>query len=158
LSQHEEHAALAQRTEEILARELGKLAARSGKDDAGEIGESVVRWVARRLPNDAFTVPLQLAADADAVFRAAADLLDEEGELQAVAAPATAPPAVSGVVRSGFLGLNPAVVTIEVIPQGERQATVNVSGVAKEGLIKQHAGQKAAQRIADRLKEMFPAV
>lgn len=148
---------MARKSEEILARELGKLAAQAGKDDIGQVGERVVRWVARKLPNDAFTIPLQLPADANTVLRAAADLLDEEGELQEVATPDSAAPAVSAVVRSGFLGLNPAVVTIEVLAQGENQATVNVSGMAKEGLIKQHAGEKAARRIADRLKDSFPS-
>ena len=148
---------MAKKPEEILAHELGKLAARASRDEMGEIGEGVVRWVARKLPTDAFSVTLRLAADAEAVLRAGAELLEEEGQLQEVAGTAKAAPAVSAVVRSGFLGLNPAVVTIEVLPQSENEALVNVSGMAKEGLIKQHAGQKAAQRIAGRLSGMFPS-
>jgi hypothetical protein len=147
---------LAKTAAEILAEELGKLAARAGKDEAGELGQGVVRWVARRMPNNAFSLTLHFAADAARVLRAGAEVLAAEGQLQEVARAASEAPAVAAVVPSGFLGLNPALVTIEVLPQDGQQVVVNVSGLAKEGLIKQHAGEKAARRIADRLQAMFP--
>ena len=62
-------------------------------------------------------------------------------------------PCVSAVVGSGFLGLNPALVTIEVIPLGNNDVKVTVVGRAKEGLIKQRGGEKAARRIAGRLQD-----
>jgi len=147
---------LAKTAEEILAEELSKLAARTCKDEAGQLGEGVVRWVSRRLPNDAFSLTLQFVADAARVLRAGAEVLEAEGKLQEVARTQAEAPAVAAVVPSGFLGLNPALVTIEVLPQDGQQVAVNVSGLAKEGLIKQHAGEKAARRIADRLRGMFP--
>jgi hypothetical protein len=140
-----------QTPDEILAREVGKLAARASK---GEAGGGVVRWVARKLPTDAFSVVMHFDARAVDVLRAAADLLRSEGRIQDPGMPSDAP-AVAAVIGSGFLGLNPALVTVEVIPEAENRVTVNVSGVAKEGLIKQHAGEKAARRIAERLQGMF---
>lgn len=139
--------------DEILARELSKLAARAGK---GEAGAGVVRWVARRMPTNAFTVALHFSAAAEEVLRAAANLLEAEGRIQEDAGTTSNAPAVAAVIGSGFLGLNPALVTVEVIPEDQNRVAVNVTGMAKEGLIKQRAGEKAAKRIADRLNSLFP--
>jgi hypothetical protein len=144
---------LAPSADEILARELGKLATRASK---GEAGAGVVRWVARKMPTDACTLVMHFEVPAETVLRAAADLLQAEGRIQDPADTASDAPAVAAVIGSGFLGLNPALVTVEVIPEGGDRVVVNVTGVAKEGLIKQHAGEKAAKRIASRLQEMFP--
>jgi len=139
--------------DEILARELGKLAARASK---GEAGAGVVRWVAQKLPNDAYRVVLHFRAAAEEVLRAAIELLAAEGRIADQAGMETDAPAVAAVIGSGFLNMNPALVTVEVIPETQNRVTLNVSGVAKEGLIKQHAGEKAAKRIAERLRGMFP--
>jgi hypothetical protein len=52
------------------------------------------------------------------------------------------------LLGSGFLNLNPALVTIIVSRRDEMTTEVTIRGVAKEGLIKQRAGQKAAERVA----------
>jgi hypothetical protein len=83
--------------DEILGRELAKLASKAGKAEAGA---GVVRWVARKMPTDAFHVALHF-------------------------------------------------------PEDGNRVAVNVTGLAKEGLIKQHAGEKAARRIAGRLQAVF---
>jgi hypothetical protein len=58
---------------------------------------------------------------------------------------------VKGVVWAGFSNMNPAIVTIWISP-GERQHTqVTIQGKAKEGLIKQHAGEEAAVMIAQQI-------
>jgi hypothetical protein len=135
--------------DEILARELEKLAARFSEEKEGA---GVVRWVARKLPTDAFTVAMHFEAAAEAVLRVALDVLRSEGRIEDRSPAASEAPAITAVVGSGFLNLNPALVTIEVLPEEENRVAVNVTGIAKEGLIKQHAGEKAAKRIADRLK------
>jgi hypothetical protein len=145
---------VAQSADEILGRELAKLASKAGKVEAGA---GVVRWVARKMPTDAFNVVLHCDATAEDVLRTAADLLQAEGRIQDHAGMPSGAPAVAAVVGSGFLGLNPALVTVEVIPEDGNRVAVNVTGVAKEGLIKQHAGEKVARRIAGRLQEMFQA-
>lgn len=48
----------------------------------------------------------------------------------------------------GYLDLNPVVVTIGATRDGERTTAVHVRAVAKEGLVKQRAARKAAERVA----------
>jgi hypothetical protein len=67
----------------------------------------------------------------------------------------TTPSSVSAVMGGGIGGLNPVVATVGV----EQVATgwrVRVRGVAKEGLVKQRAGQKTAARMAERLAPLLP--
>lgn len=136
-------------TDQILADELGKLAAAAADQ---ELGTGVVRWVARKMPNDAFQTTLDVAADPESVLRRAFDVLDAAGRIRADVATHSDAPSVSAIVGSGFLRLNPALVTVEIVAGENERCRVLVSGVAKEGLIKQHAGEKAARRIAKRLQ------
>ncbi|WP_330302026.1 MULTISPECIES: hypothetical protein [unclassified Streptomyces] len=48
----------------------------------------------------------------------------------------------------GALNMNPVVVTVDATRGGERTTTLHVRAIAKEGLIKQRAGQKAVERIS----------
>ena len=141
--------AMPQTPDEVLAAELKKLAVRATKKEAGA---GVVSWVAKKLPTDAFKLELQIEADAEAVLRTAFDVLREAGTVRHDIACESSNPTVSAVVGSGFLRLNPAVVTVEVIPSGDESSLVTIVGVAKEGLIKQHGGRKAAERIAELLR------
>jgi hypothetical protein len=50
------------------------------------------------------------------------------------------------------LNLNPAVVTLQLLATTSTSTTIRVRGVAKEGLIRQRAGRKAAERVAARLR------
>jgi hypothetical protein len=56
----------------------------------------------------------------------------------------------------GALNMNPVVVTVEVTRSGERTTVLHVRAMAKEGLIKQRAGQKVAERIAALLNGTGP--
>ena len=141
-------------TNEILAVELRKLATKTakllGKEDAGS---AAVGWVAKKLPDDAFQLTLQTPVDPAVALRTAHAVLEEKGRL---CDDLNVPPdvaTVAAVVGSGFLGLNPAVVTVQVIPCGAGSTELVVTGTAKEGLIKQHAGEKAARAIAQHLQQ-----
>ncbi len=135
--------------DQVLADELGKLAAEATDK---KIGSGVVRWVARKMPNDAFQTTFEVAAEPATVLHRAFDVLHDQGRIRDDFAAESESPAVSAVVGSGFLGLNPAVVTIEVVAHEDDRSRVVVSGVAKEGLIKQRSGEKAARRIAQSLQ------
>jgi len=63
---------------------------------------------------------------------------------------------IRALLGSGFLNLNPALVTITVSRRDETTTEVTIRGVAKEGLIKQRAGQKAAERVAAALQGYVP--
>jgi hypothetical protein len=45
------------------------------------------------------------------------------------------------------MNLNPAVVTVRMSSAADGGTIVHIRGAAKEGLIKQHAGEKAAKRL-----------
>ena len=54
------------------------------------------------------------------------------------------------VLGAGAMNLNPAVVTVTVA-ESAGSVIATVRGVAKEGLIRQRAGEKAARRVAEHL-------
>lgn len=54
---------------------------------------------------------------------------------------------IVGILGSGAANLNPAVVTVTIRASADGSRLV-IRGVAKEGLIKQRAGEKAAKRVA----------
>ncbi len=141
---------MARSTNEILAAELQKLGEKAARK---KTGSDVVGWVAKKLPNDAFQLTLQTPADPAAALRTAHAILEEKGrlcdDLNVLPDVAT----VAAVVGSGFLGLNPAVVTVQVIPRDDGSTELVVTGTAKEGLIKQHAGEKAARDVAQHLQQ-----
>lgn len=56
------------------------------------------------------------------------------------------------IVGSGAFSMNPAVVMVTV-SGATGGSLVTVRGAAKEGLIKQRAGEKAARRIADAITQ-----
>ena len=87
------------------------------------------------------------------MLKAAHAVLQEEGRIEEDVHTSLDTASISGIVGSGFLGLNPALVSVHVIPRDDNGADVIVAGLAKEGLIKQHGGEKAARTIADRLAE-----
>jgi len=144
---------MAQTPDEVLAAELKKLAVKTTKKEAGA---GAVSWVANKLPTDAFKAELHVKADAEATLRTVFDVLQSEGSIRHDIALESTNPTVSAVVGSGFMRLNPAVVTVEVIPSADDGTSVVIVGMAKEGLIKQHGGRKAAERIAARLRGRLP--
>ena len=126
---------MARTVDDILADELGKM---------GGFGS---KWVARRLPTTGGEVRLEIAAPAEQVVDVAQRLLSDIGVLLAEERVPDLP-ALQAIVGAGGLGLNPTIVAIQVTPSGAMTSRVVVTGRAKEGLVKQHAGERAAQRIA----------
>ena len=61
------------------------------------------------------------------------------------------------VVGSGSLNFNPAVVTLQLVATAPTSTRIRVRGVAKEGLIPQRAGRKAAERVAEALRIFRPS-
>ncbi|MEV5609254.1 hypothetical protein [Streptomyces sp. NPDC052225] len=103
---------------------------------------------ARRLKKDVAEIALTTAQSPSTAFGRAHELLAHCGAPLATDSPPGGGSAVRGVVNSGFATLNPAVVTITVTPHEETGAAVLIRGAAKEGLIKQRAGRKGAEKIA----------
>ena len=96
-------------------------------------------------------VDLTLAMPPAAAAERARQVLGELGrELGVRDGGETADTQVVGIVGAGVGNLNPAVVTVTIRAAGQGSKVV-VRGAAKEGLIKQHAGGKAARRVAEAL-------
>lgn len=60
---------------------------------------------------------------------------------------------VRGVVGAGKWNMNPAAVTVTLTAGDGDTTQLRIRGVAREGLIKQRAGQQAAERIASQLAQ-----
>ena len=131
-----------QEQDDILAREIS------------ELGSFLSGWIARKLPNDEGQATQAITAPPAQVMPVLRALLGERGEPQQTSLP-DGSFVVRAVVGSGSLNLNPSLVTVRVSPVAHNRSRVVVHGVAKEGLIKQHAGQKAAQRLAQQLAAAF---
>jgi hypothetical protein len=96
-------------------------------------------------------VDLTLAIPPAAAAERARQVLGELGrELGVRDGGETADTQVVGIVGAGVGDLDPAVVTVTIRAAGQGSKLV-VRGAAKEGLIKQHAGGKAATRVAEAL-------
>ncbi|AEV88310.1 hypothetical protein ACWT_7300 [Actinoplanes sp. SE50] len=121
-------------------------------DGLRRLGGPLSGLVARLMPADVHEVEVALPLPRDEAERIAGAVLHRAGR------PAGR---LWAVVGSGAMDLNPAVVTVAVVAEsggthgeggaGEHrgcETVVRVRGVAKEGLIKQYAGRKAAERIA----------
>jgi hypothetical protein len=157
--------------DEILAAELGKAGAQGaslgaaaggalgGVSAGGLLGLAGKRggaWGAafagRRLRNNVHEMELTLAAPSDEVFITVVSLIASMGRVVAQTGPSNGKAIVRGIVGAGTLNLNPAVVTVTMVPANGSGTSVRIRGAAKEGLIKQRAGQRASERLAASLR------
>ncbi len=114
---------------------------------AGALGVAV----SGQLRKNVLEIDLTLAVPPAAAAERARQVLGELGrEVGVRDDEETADTQVVGIVGAGTGNLNPAVVTVTIRAAGEGSKLV-VRGAAKEGLIKQHAGGKAARRVAEAL-------
>lgn len=98
------------------------------------------------MPNNAFGASIDLeipAADALAAFTEVSHALGRliEDESTEVATK------LKMVIGAGFLNMNPAVVDVEISSLGDQKCRVTITGSAKEGLIRQRAGEGAVRRV-----------
>ena len=141
--------------EKILLNRLGRLGWRSGRLAGGLRGASGgrlgARLAARLLPADVHEIELVLELPSDEALARARSGLFSLGEPVDKTQFADTHE-LCAVVGSGSLNLNPAVVTLQLVARTPASTTLRVRGVAKEGLIRQRAGRKAAERVAARLR------
>jgi hypothetical protein len=142
--------------EEILVNRLGRWGWRSGRLGGGlpgaRGGRLGARFAARLLPEDVHEIELVLALPPDEALALAGRVLSSLGEPIDEARFADDKHELRAVIGSGALNLNPAVVTLQLVATTSASTTIRVRGVAKEGLIRQRAGRKAAERVAARLR------
>ncbi|SBT94055.1 hypothetical protein GA0115233_10781 [Streptomyces sp. DI166] len=132
----------------ILADGLAALGAASGG------GGRLVRAVARRLKKNVheieLLVPLPFHEAVERVF----GVIGGIGRAVEPMPVGTAEERTVRVVTGGGVGgLNPVVVTARVLKADGTASRVRLRAAAKEGLIKQRAGEKTAVIVAARLRE-----
>ena len=155
--------------EQILAHELGKLGA-AGVGPALEMASAIAdavgaapipgtaeaamrrgalrgaEFAARRMPNNVFQAEVHLPLAASTALGIFAGALQDVGR-SLTGDPGRPNPTVRGVVMAGARNMNPAVVEVEVVVLGASESRVILTGTAKEGLIKQRAGEKAVRAV-----------
>ncbi len=138
--------------EEILADRLGRLAWRTGRLIGGLSsatgGRLGARLAARLLPENVHEIVLVLPLPRDEALALAQWILASLGEPVDETRLSDDKYQLRAVVGSGALNLNPAVVTVQLVASTPASTTIRVRGVAKEGLIPQRAGRKAAERVS----------
>lgn len=119
----------------ILAHELGKV---------GGVGYAGAWLGGIFLRKDVSEVSFEMNISSSVAAERAHDALLRAGRL--VASDDAHDP-IRGIVKAGHLNMNPALVSITLTPLTPGTTRAHVRGVAKEGLIKQRASEKAAKRI-----------
>jgi hypothetical protein len=117
---------------------------------AGEMGGLAVggRRISPRIATVRFESVVEVRADPVAAATTFSEAIARLGRLLD-GGPDEPGPTVIGVVGGGFLNLNPAVIQIRIAPMAEGRSRATLSGTAKEGMIKQRAGEKAVRRVLE---------
>ena len=149
--------------DQILRRELAKIGAIGGgaggliggilTAGAGALGGASGAWITSRfLPVESCSSSLVLPCDAQRALPIIVNSLAGLGRLQDTSEIETANPTLAAVIGSGFLKMNPCVVTVEILSSSENETAAVVCGGAKEGLIKQRTAEKAVARVIEAIK------
>ncbi|MCU7820775.1 hypothetical protein [Kitasatospora sp. DSM 101779] len=120
----------------------------------GSIGGRGSRFVARRLPNNVHEITLHLPLSYERARARVSEVFDLQGRRIAPRRSATAEErrALRVLTGGGAWNMNPVLVTaVLTAGEGEERTAVLLRAAAKEGLVRQRAGEKAAKRIADLL-------
>jgi hypothetical protein len=115
---------------------------------AGALGVAA----SRHLRKSVLEIGLALAIPPAAAAERTRHVLGELGrELDVRDEAETADSQVVGIVAAGVGNLNPAVVSVTIRAADDGGSKLVVRGAAKEGLIRQRAGEAAARRVAEAL-------
>lgn len=134
--------------DQILTAALGALGA-SGSGPGGRRG---AMFAAKRLKKNVYETDLALAMSVEAATKHAEGILAQVGRmLEAPGTHLAGARVLRAMVGGGLGNMNPVLITVGLTGDGPERTAVSVRGAAKEGLIKQRAGEKTAKRIAELL-------
>jgi hypothetical protein len=117
----------------------------------GRIGGLGSQYTTRQLPSEGFELRIKRPESIRNVASAATHVASVHGKLIATLE-LDEGVEIKAMVGSGYMNMNPAVVSIFVTKQ-DHGSNVIVKATAKEGLIKQGTSEKAVRRIADSIRE-----
>ncbi|MFB9462748.1 hypothetical protein [Streptomyces cinereospinus] len=134
--------------DQILAEELAALGAVSG--GSGRL----VRVVAKLMRKDVHEIDLLVPLPFDDAVKRVSGVLGGAGRaVETVSVGSGEDETIRVVASGGVGGLNPVVVTARVLKADEAASEVWLRAAAKEGLIRQRAGEKTAVRLAAQLSK-----
>lgn len=107
-------------------------------------------WAAKRLKSERYDRSIAYTADLDTACQDVYEILAGMGEIIETS---DEPLGIAAVVGSGFLNMNPTIVTATFEPEDDAATAIHLSAVAKEGLIKQKSAQKAVDRLIETLAQ-----
>ncbi|RMB82610.1 hypothetical protein [Streptomyces shenzhenensis] len=138
-----------QSEDQILADELAALGAVGG--GSGRLVRLVAMLMRKNVHEIDLVIPLPFNDAAERVSR----VLNQIGRAVETTqvGPGRDEEAIRVVASGGTGGMNPVAVTALVSHAGENSSEVRLRAAAKEGLIKQQAGEKTAIRVAALLRK-----
>jgi len=107
-------------------------------------------WAAKRLKSERHDRSIAYMVDIDTACEDVYEILSGMGEIIETS---DEPLGIAAVVGSGFLNMNPTIVTATFAPEDEGATAIHLSAVAKEGLIKQKSAEKAITRLIEILSQ-----
>jgi hypothetical protein len=137
-------------TEGVTAEESQLLVEGMGAVFGGAIRTGAVAAV-KRMRVNLFETDVTLRLPLAKAVARVKSLLEEAGSL-IDEGPADNGHRLRGMMGAGSMNMNPTVVTVTLSETGPSATAARIRAVAKEGLIKQRAGQKAAERVAGLLQ------
>lgn len=140
---------LSQNDDKTLNHEFGKFMGKFGVPASGQLGAQLA---AKFLPKNTYQLAMDVATDPTSVLKIVTDILTMRGELLNTQNTSELWE-VKAIIGSGYLNMNPALITVQIHQMPFNQTHITILGSAKEGLIKQRAGEKAVHLIAQCLTE-----
>lgn len=123
--------------DELLAQALRRLPGGQG-----------AQLLIKRLKKNVHEVSLTLSMEPNVAVGHVRDILSRIGrEVDPPKIPDSDDESIRVVAGGGVEGLNPVVVTVVVTSAEHNQSSIRLRAAAKEGLIKQRAGEKTARQI-----------
>jgi hypothetical protein len=142
-------AAMHEDEDAILVEALGQVGLAGG----GRGGKAGARFTARRLKKNIYETTLSIRQPLGEAREKARRVLAGQGRLLEDSPSENGEQMIRAVVGAGGLNMKPTLITVVLCAEGPDSSQVRIRGAAKEGLIKQRAGEKGARRIAGLLTE-----
>jgi hypothetical protein len=112
------------------------------------------RFVNKLLPTETHAETLALKIAPEEALKLGFSVLAKLGKLESNGDVKPPHPILKAVVGSGLLGMNPAIVRLEILDGDSGGCKLTISAAAKEGLIKTQAASTAVARVVSEFRAM----